>query len=229
MSIKLIIWDMDGTLYPISADYKEACHKAAALAAMDLLEAGDTNEEVSYHDAYEMAVEGSKRDGVWYPTFCDKYGFSPVEFHNAHMERIDTKDIIPCQYLCAEIKNMTSVQHAILTHGNVPLAQDIMKNKLNISEVFGEHIYDLEFAEFNKKNDSFVGIQKILDTFGFEPHEAIMVDDSPSNLRLPKEHGMHTVFKSNGKDIVCEHADVTVNDTFEFIRDFNAGKLAFTV
>ena len=85
----------------------------------------------------------------------------------------------------------------IHTNGNAEYAWKVL-DRLGIAAVV-DHLHDIFAADLTPKPELH-GYHKLLDQFGIDPAQAVMVEDMVRNLAPAKQLGMTTVWVDNGSE-----------------------------
>jgi FMN phosphatase YigB (HAD superfamily) len=209
---KLIIWDLDGTLYPYDYVYARMITSAVKeLAQIAVKEWGlKPQKKVGQFKAAATILKSLIQDGNT-DHFIQKYNLMENGVPLTH-EKLFTrfKQCLSEQYSSVDPELKTAleqhgVRQVVLTHSETDLALRVM-DKMGIVRVFNkDRIFGIDQLGGHKKESGkepfeqvLAAVNKDLDT-PVKPEQVIMVDDKAKNLRHPKEMGMCTVlleFKS---------------------------------
>jgi len=85
----------------------------------------------------------------------------------------------------------------IHTNGNADYAWKVLDRLGLAAEI--DHLHDIFAADLTPKPEAH-GYRKLLDQFGIEPTQALMVEDMVRNLSPAKQLGMTTVWVDNGSE-----------------------------
>ena len=185
----LILWDLDGTLYPTTKTMRGVFKRAACDGVRDVAGSHLTDEDVM------GKIEDSRKN------FGDSFsglvheGHDETALHKAHHDRLDHGPIERSEELIAAFQRSknSGIRHALLTHGHKNWATRVL-DKLGIREFF-EHddIISIEQIGFIKKHTGPDAFRVALDRLGATPEETIMAEDKAANLVHPHAMGMKTV------------------------------------
>lgn len=213
---KVIIWDLDNTLYRITPEFADNLDKLMAEALVF-----DLNVPMDVEEAKDFVKQSYKehRDGGEY--FYNEYGIDPIDLFFAYNRRISTEMIVPEQELEEKIKEIKLEQY-IFTASSLQTAKNILEH-INLYEFFKGKIYSVENFKTVKKNDSpqvYIDLCKMI---GCRPEECIFVDDSYSNLDMAKQAGMTTVriYYNQNSAGDKEYIDYAYKGIMSFVEDFN--------
>lgn len=189
--LKLILFDLDETLYPRSASLMKEITGRIQQYLIDRMGVPvDRAHELRLHfrGTYGTALRGLIEEG--YPVDLDDY------FTYVHDIRLEGR-IIPDPALRHMLMALP-LRRAILTNSNIEHAERILAH-MGIRDCF-EAVIDIKALKFKNKPapESYAVAMEML---GVEPHEVIFVEDTPMNTRPARALGMTTVL------IECEHSD----------------------
>lgn len=192
---KVIIWDLDNTLYFETDEYKNKLNEATAEAAIK-----EFNIPLDFATATEKVKESYSiyRDGLEY--FSKEYRIPHkdlyVSYHNYKSKFIDM--ISPYENLLEELKTINCPQYIFSTSSR-DICEQILKH-IGLYEFFKDRFYSVEDFDLYKKNESSEVYSKLCQKIGVAPKDCIFVDDSYSNHNFAKQIGMTTVriyYKNN--------------------------------
>lgn len=183
---KVIIWDLDNTLYDITPEFADMLDEAMAKALVE-----DLGIKMDLEEAKTKVKESylKYRDGGH--VFYEKYNINPIDLFFAYHERTPVEKIIPYNGLLEKLKRLPFEQY-IFTYSSNATAKRILK-QIGLDEFFEGRLYTVEDYNFSKKNDNAEVYQKLCQDIGVKPEDCIFVDDSYSNLEYAKKAGMTTV------------------------------------
>lgn len=183
---KVIIWDLDNTLYRITPEYSDILDGVMARVLVE-----EIGVNLTYDEAKSKVKESFKkyRDGG--EIFYKEYGVDEIEFYHAYHNNVPVDYIEPYQDLPSILAKL-DVQQYIFTNSTQNLAEKILK-KIGLYEVFEGRIYSVEDFDNLKKNETPNVYYWLCQKIGVDPKDCIFVDDSYSNLKYPKQIGMTTV------------------------------------
>ena len=183
---KVIIWDLDNTLYRITPEIADTLDETMAQALVE-----DLGVALSLQECKALVKQSYKtyRDGGEY--FYQNYGISPKDLSFYYNKRNPVHLIEPYQNLAQKLEKIGLEQY-VFTASNRHASERILK-KIGLYEMFKDRFYSVEdFGVYKKNEDEAVYIQ-YCEKIGFKPEECIFVDDSYSNLEFAKKAGMTTV------------------------------------
>ncbi len=210
---KGILWDLDNTLYRTEEDLLHAFNQAIARAAID------NGLPLPLKEATELARRCFDETGYSGYYFIHQYGIDRDVLHYSSHRFTDEK-IITKSVEVTEMFGRIETQHALITHGARDWAMRVLLH-LDLLHWFPhEHIHALEDFGFEKKSASPAPFVQALAGLGLAPGEAVMVEDTIENLRLPREMGLTTVFLTQGRkpDAIPPYVDHVFENTPAFLR-----------
>lgn len=185
---KVIVWDLDNTLYVEADEFKDLLDEATAIAAIN-----DLGLDISFEEAKAKVAESYRlyRDGG--EIFVREYGIDPEAIYKAyHKRKLDcTKTIVPYTNLVAKLEKLQCEQF-IFSTSTREVCENILKH-IGLYEFFKDRYYSVEDFGVFKKNESAEVYKEFCRTIGVKPEECYFVDDSYSNLECAKDAGMTTV------------------------------------
>ncbi len=189
--LKLILFDLDETLYPRSASLMKEISERIQQYLIDRM--GVPQAEAAalrshFRGTYGTALRGLMEEG--YAVDLDDY-FTYV--HDVELEGRIIPDLALRNMLMA-----IPLRRAILTNSNIEHAERILAH-MGIRDCF-EAVIDVKALNFKNKPtpESYVLTMEML---GVQAHEVIFIEDTPMNTRPAMALGMITVL------IECEHSD----------------------
>lgn len=183
---KVIIWDLDNTLYRITPEFAEKLDEATAIAAVE-----DLGLKLDLPTAKEKVTESYRiyRDGG--EIFIREYGVSPKAMFEAYHNRKPIDPIVPYDNLLEKIERIPAEQYIFSTSSR-DVCEKILKH-IGLYGFFKGRFYSVEDFGVYKKNENAEVYYKLCEKIGVCPEDCIFVDDSYSNLEFAKETGMTTV------------------------------------
>lgn len=183
---KVIIWDLDNTLYRETPEFADTLDEAMAKALVE-----DLGVPMSLSDCKARVKESYKlyRDGG--ELFYKDFHISQKELSDAYHFRKPVELIVPYENLAEKISKLDAEQF-IFTASNRYASERILK-QIGLYDMFEGRFYSVEdFGQFNKNKDAEIYLQYCR-KIGKHPEDCLFVDDSYSNLEFAKEAGMTTV------------------------------------
>lgn len=183
---KVIVWDLDNTLYVETDEFKDMLDEATAVALVE-----DLGLDMDVQTAKKMVKESYKKYRNGGKVFIMEYGIDPKELFDAYHERKPVHVIEPYENLLERLKQLPFEQY-IFTTSSRNAAERILK-RIGLYEFFKGRFYSVEDFGVYEKNESADVYEKLCQEIGKNPHDCIFVDDSYSNLEFAKQIGMFTV------------------------------------
>ena len=183
---KVIIWDLDNTLYRITPEFADMLDVAMASALVYDLGVPMTLEECTAQVKKSYKVF---RDGGEY--FFQNHGVNPKDLFRTYFNHKPVHKIVPYADLYEKLKKLDAEQY-IFTASNRDASIKILK-QIGLYELFEDKFYSVEDFDVYKKNESSDVYIKFCEKIGKDPKDCLFVDDSYSNLEFAKEAGMTTV------------------------------------
>ncbi len=180
---KLILFDLDETLYPRSAKLMDAITERinryiADQFGVPLEQAAELRRR--FRSLYGTALRGMMEEG--YPVNIDDY-FEYV--HDVELDGVLTTDP-----RLREMLLRIPLRRAVLTNSNIEHALRILRH-MGVDDCF-ERVIDIRALSFRNKPDP-LSYRIALEMLRVEPHEVIFVEDTPINTRAARAIGMTTI------------------------------------
>ena len=215
MNQKVIVWDLDNTLYRETPEFHDLLDKITAEAAIH-----DLHVPLDFETAKQMVTESYRtyRDGG--EIFIQKYGISPKDMFDAYHKRKEDNlmPITPYAGLLDRIEKLKCPQYILSTSSHD--ACDAILQKIGLKEFFAGKFYSVEEFDYYKKNESPDVYIKFCQKIGIQPEDCLFIDDSYSNLEFAKKAGMSTVRICHGKqnNKATEYIDYAVDNIDECLN-----------
>ena len=183
---KVVIWDLDNTLYRITPEIADSLDETMAVALIE-----DLKVPLDIDTCKALVKESYRihRDGGEY--FYQNYDISPKELSFYYNKRNPVHLIEPYQNLLEKLKQIPLEQY-VFTASNRETSTRILKH-LGLYEMFKDRFYSVEDFGVYKKNENADVYIQYCNKIGYRPNECIFVDDSYSNLEFAKLAGMSTI------------------------------------
>ncbi|MBR2299214.1 MAG: HAD-IA family hydrolase [Alphaproteobacteria bacterium] len=183
---KVVIWDLDNTLYRITPEIADMLDETMAVALVE-----DLHVPLELADCKALVKESYKqyRDGGEY--FYQNYNISPKDLSFYYNKRNPVHMIEPYQNLALKLKQIPLEQY-VFTASNRQASERILK-RIGLYEMFKDRFFSVEDFGVYKKNENADVYHQYCQKIGYQPTECIFVDDSYSNLEFAKETGMTTI------------------------------------
>ena len=183
---KVIIWDLDNTLYRITPEIADTLDETMAVALVE-----DLNVPLAFEECKALVKQSYKthRDGGEY--FYRNYNISPKDLSYFYNKRNPVHLIEPYQNLAEKLKQIPLEQY-VFTASNRHASERILK-RIGLYDMFKDRFYSVEDFGVYKKNENAEVYRQYCNKIGYSPKDCIFVDDSYSNLEFAKEAGMTTI------------------------------------
>ncbi len=222
MTSKIIVWDLDNTLYRETPEFHDLMDTITAEAAIE-----DFHLPMDLQTAKEIVTESYRtyRDGG--EIFIKKYGISPKEMFDAYHKRKEDNlaPIKPYDGLAEKISKLKCPQYIFSTSSH-NACEAILKH-IGLYDFFAGKFYSVEEFAAYKKNESADVYLKFCQAINASPEDCLFIDDSYSNLECAKKAGMTTVRLCHGKqnnksteyiDYAVDNIDDCLSFLFEYFK-----------
>jgi phosphoglycolate phosphatase-like HAD superfamily hydrolase len=197
--IKMIIWDMDQTLYPYWEDLTDYCHEATAHCALEM------GADLSKQDADNLSRISYQMRGTTTKLFNEQFGLDDVQLFRDSHERMIERLIDPqwgdhmqpnpeLVELMRKAKQ-AGIRQVILTNGAQCWAQHIAE-LLDIDQFMDVIMGADNFGLRQKGIDGILPFMSVLAKAQYDDayDHVLVVEDSLKNMIAPKEYGMKTAW-----------------------------------
>lgn len=212
------IFDLDNTLYPRRCDLFAQIDVKMTSFVSELL-------DLPRDEARKKQKQYYRDHGTTLQGLMANHGVDPHDFLDV-VHDIDYSPVAENSDLKCALDALPG-QKLIFTNGDVPHAERTIK-ALGIKDCFSG-IFDIVAADFNPK-PAREPYEKFVSSFGVKPEKAVMFEDLPRNLLVPKEMGMQTVlvvdheynakadeaWEAEGKD--DRHIDHVADELHSFLQ-----------
>lgn len=219
---KVVIWDLDNTLYRVTPEFGDKLDEAMAEALVE-----DLGVKMSVPECKALVKESYKvyRDGG--EVFYRDYGISPKDLFEYYFNRKPVHLIEPYEGLAEKLAKIPFEQY-VFTASNRYASEKILK-RIGLYDMFKDRFYSVEDFGVYKKNESADVYRQYCDKIGYNPRDCIFVDDSYSNLEFAKETGMATIriYYQNNSSKDKEYIDAAykgIDACVEFLTDCKKNK-----
>ncbi|MCB9990257.1 MAG: haloacid dehalogenase [Rhodospirillales bacterium] len=212
-NIKGLIWDLDNTLYRFDHDFVQACHIAAARAALKGGVPMNMEQAVAYSERSYL------ERGHSYFLFVENFEVNELSIHLDFHDFID-ETIIKKSKDLADLFVRSGLQHILVTHGSRRWAHKALLH-LGLDRFFPpERIIPAEEIDFARKHASRVPFEKALQILDLPEAHVAVVEDMADNLLIPHEMGLSTILVHYGRvpDPMPDHIDYAYNNAAEFLK-----------
>ncbi|MBY8975136.1 pyrimidine 5'-nucleotidase [Rhodobacteraceae bacterium NNCM2] len=206
-AVETWIFDLDNTLYAPATgllDQINARIKGFIMRELCLDEAGA--------DAYRHATWLSH--GITLNALVADHGVDAAVYL-AETHDIDYAILTPAPDLAAAIAALPG-RKIVHTNGARGHADRVL-DRLRLSTLIDD-VWAIEESGFTPK-PSPLATDRLIAAAGFDPRTAVMIEDSPANLSVPKARGMTTVLVTHGAEVEeADHVDHRIDDLVAFLE-----------
>lgn len=210
--IRGVIWDLDGTLYRYNHYFKEACNIACARTVLEL------GLDMTYDDALCLARQSEREHGNSFKFFA-AHGIRYEDYHHPFHAKIDHLVLEKNEDLKNSLEKI-SMPMTVLTNASRDWALRTLGH-LGMRNIFSDElILALEDVSFKAKAYHTDGFDLALSRMGIKADDAMVVEDLPRNLLIPKQMGMTTalVHHDDRPEKEDAHVDHAFDDTIDVIK-----------
>jgi putative hydrolase of the HAD superfamily len=198
------IFDLDNTLYPVSANLFAMIDARIGQYVQNLL-------GLSAEDAHRVQKGYFHAHGTTLAGLMAEHGTDPhhylADVHDVDMSVLEVNEAL------VEALARLPGRKLVFTNGDAPYAAKVL-DKLGLGETF-EAIHDVHATAYRPKPDP-LAYQGLCDAYGLDPHASLFVEDMARNLAPAKAIGMTTVWIDNGSeqtpDMDRSFIDYTITD-----------------
>ena len=187
------IFDLDNTLYPVSANLFEEVDRRMSGFIADYL-------KIDPAEAYTVQKSYFRSHGTTLKGLMDLHGMDPGPYLD-YVHDIDLSRLV-CDTRLDQALARLPGRKFVFTNATQPYASRVLEC-LKLTHHF-EAIYDIHSAGFVPKPDPAI-YADLIGRYGVRPQETVMVEDVARNLIPAKALGMTTVWVEN--DRPWAHAD----------------------
>ncbi len=199
---KLILFDLDDTLYPRSSGVMHGISERITrylIEHMHIPEAQAHATRRYFRDTYGTALRGLAEEG--YPIDREHY----LSFvHDIPLHALLAPDVQAKRMLLG-----FPLRRGILTNSNIEHAERVLKH-LQIEDCF-ERVVDIRALNFMGKPDV-TAYERTMTMFDVQPHEVIFVEDTTVNTKPAKALGMTTIVVDCPPSEDADYAVATLMD-----------------
>ncbi len=191
------IFDMDGVFYAYTPEFNDHALFAMAQAGISLGVKLDLESAVEIvRDSFAKHKFGGHRFVHEHSIDLDKIAFA---YHDA----ADINIITPDSQLLDDFRSAASshcpTTQVILTQSTSNWSARVLPH-LNLTGLFG-HVLCHDHCDWHLKSASAVPFERALEKLSAEAKDTDMIEDSLSNLIIPKDMGMRTIYIHHGKPL----------------------------
>jgi len=205
------IFDLDNTLYPVSAN----------LFAMIDARIGDyvrTLLNCSPEEAHRVQKGYFHAHGTTLSGLMAEHGVDPYHYLD-FVHDVDMSVLEQNEALIQALARLPG-RKLVFTNGDAPYAEKVL-DRLGLGRSF-EAVHDIHATDYRPKPhpDAYQGMCQ---AYGIDPRESLFVEDMARNLKPAKEIGMVTVWIDNGSEQTPDEdrgfIDYTVSDLGSWLHD----------
>lgn len=205
------IFDLDNTLYPVSAN----------LFAMIDARIGDyvrTLLNCSPEEAHRVQKGYFHAHGTTLSGLMAEHGVDPYHYLD-FVHDVDMSVLEQNEALIQALARLPG-RKLVFTNGDAPYAEKVL-DRLGLGRSF-EAVHDIHATDYRPKPhpDAYHGMCQ---AYGIDPKESLFVEDMARNLKPAKEIGMVTVWIDNGSEQTPgedrSFIDYTVSDLGSWLHD----------
>ncbi|MEP9358478.1 pyrimidine 5'-nucleotidase [Sphingomonas sp. KR3-1] len=182
------IFDLDNTLYPVSANLFAMIDARIGQYVQNLL-------NLSPEDAHRVQKGYFHAHGTTLAGLMAEHGTDPhhylADVHDVDMSVLEVNEAL------VEALARLPGRKLVFTNGDAPYAAKVL-DKLGLGGTF-EAIHDVHATQYRPKPDP-LAYQGLCDAYGLDPHASLFVEDMARNLAPAKAIGMTTVWIDNGSE-----------------------------
>ncbi|MCB9978663.1 MAG: hypothetical protein H6862_03540 [Rhodospirillales bacterium] len=189
--MRLIVWDLDGCLYP-SRHLYPVFRATTARAGVHL------GLKMSFEDALAINVAAQERGELFPLAYIKDHGISLPDLHRRYHETLSENIIHPVEALPDAFSRLKTTRHAILSHGNRDWIGRAL-SRLGLRDFFPDNaIFGLEDNDYILKTENETPFLRVQDRLGFETSSITMAEDTIRNLLIPHRIGWTTALIHHG-------------------------------
>lgn len=189
--MRLIVWDLDGCLYPSRHLYPVfSATTARTGVALGL--------KMSFEEALQINLDAQARGELFPLAYIHDHGISLPALHRLYHKNLSENIIHPIEGLPEAFSRLEGVRHTILSHGNRDWIGRVL-SRLGIRDFFPDNaIFGLEDNDYVLKTENETPFLRVQDRMGFESTDIAMAEDTIRNLLIPHQIGWTTVLIHHG-------------------------------
>lgn len=196
-----VIWDFDGTLYPMDDNHHHSARIAVIKALRDLT--GSSTSDLTDSDIIALAEQSYKKYHLSFAFFTHIYGIPADVAHQTYQAYLDIESCIPLPN-CKSLQNALNIHRisqCIFTHGTHDWGRRGTK-RLSLDTIFStDLIFGLETVGYHKKDESVNGYMRCVNALGcINMHHIAVIEDTARNLLIPAAHGATTILIESETD-----------------------------
>lgn len=186
--VRTWIFDLDNTLYPVSANLFAMIDARIGQYVQKLL--GLSAEEAHRVQKGYFHAHGTTLAGLMAEHGTDPHHYL-ADVHDVDMSVLEVNEAL------VEALARLPGRKLIFTNADAPYTTKVL-DRLGLGETF-EAIHDVHATAYRPKPDP-LAYQGLCDAYGLDPRESLFVEDMARNLAPAKAIGMTTVWIDNGSE-----------------------------
>ena len=209
------IFDLDNTLYPVSANLFDEIDRRMCAFIADYLEIG-------HAEAYKVQKSYFRAHGTTLKGLMDRHGMEP----GPYLEFVHDVDLscLACDPRLDDALTRLPGRKFVFTNATLTYASRVLE-VLGLTHHF-EAIYDIECCRYVPKPDPSI-YADLIGRYGVRPADTVMVEDVARNLIPAKALGMTTVWVETDRPWARAEAedaapDYTTDDLVGFLKEVTA-------
>lgn len=189
-----MIWDLDNTLYRFDAALEKEFNRAVAHAVLEL------GVDLTLQEAMDIAEQSWITHRYSAFEFMVRYNIPQADMHHMIDKHLNDTLIQKCEQT-RDLFARGNNKHALITHSARPWAFKILK-RLELDPWFPEpQVFGYENYNYESKAKSRKPFEMALSAINQNPKDAMMVEDTLENLKIPHEMGIMTVYLHHGRSV----------------------------
>lgn len=182
MRYDAILFDLDNTLYPVTAGVNEALHERMN-AFVQRVVGCDAATAAGLRRAYFL------KHGTTLRGLQDEYSFD-VEDYLAFVHDLNLEGLVAADAELDALLTRVAARKVIFTNASSQHAERVLR-QLGIARHF-DRIFDIRFCDFLPKPHP-AAYRRILDELGVSAARTLLIEDTARNLPPARELGMATL------------------------------------
>ena len=176
------VFDLDNTLYPVETNLFDQIDRRMCAYIADYL-------GLEHAEAYKVQKSFFREHGTSLKGMMNIHSMDPGPYLD-YVHEIDFSAVEADPRLDAALSRLSG-RKVVFTNAAGPYAGKVL-DRLGVRHHF-EDVFDIVDADYQPKPEPAV-YQQVVDKYGFDPHNAVMVEDIARNLKPAAALGMTTVW-----------------------------------
>ena len=176
------VFDLDNTLYPVSANLFDQIDKRMCAYIADFL-------QLDHSEAHKVQKQYFREYGTSLKGMMDNHQMDPVPYLD-YVHEIDLSVIMRDERMNTALESLPG-KKLVFTNSAASHAEKVL-DRLGIAHNF-QGIFDIVDADFVPKPEPLV-YEYFVERYRINPNNAVMVEDIARNLRPAADMGMKTVW-----------------------------------